>query len=78
METGYGVKCGAGKTTVAASLTISLAAEQLSPPLFLDCDVEAPNAHLSLHPRLTEQQHVGLLIPPEVEAIHFLWKMRLQ
>ena len=38
------------------------------PPLFLDCDVEAPNAHLFLHPMLTEQQDVGLLIPSVDEA----------
>ncbi len=62
-------KGGTGKTMVAASLALSLAAltpEQ--PPLFLDCDVEAPNAHLFLHPALTEQQEVGLLIPSVDEA----------
>jgi len=56
-------KGGTGKTTVAASLAISLAAEQPPPPLFLDCDVEAPNAHLFLHPKLDKQQDVALLIP---------------
>jgi MinD superfamily P-loop ATPase len=62
-------KGGTGKTMVATSLAFSLAAitpEQ--PPLFLDCDVEAPNAHLFLHPWLTEQQDVGLLIPSVDEA----------
>ena len=62
-------KGGTGKTMVATSLAFSLAAltpEQ--PPLFLDCDVEAPNAHLFLHPTLTEQQEVGLLIPSVDEA----------
>ena len=57
-------KGGTGKTMIATSLAFSLAAltpEQ--PPLFLDCDVEAPNAHLFLHPMLSEQQEVGLLIP---------------
>jgi MinD superfamily P-loop ATPase len=54
---------GTGKTTVAASLAISLAAEQFSPPLFLDCDREASNACLFLHPRLAEKQDAGLLIP---------------
>ncbi|MBN2550669.1 MAG: ATP-binding protein [Anaerolineales bacterium] len=61
-------KGGTGKTTVAASLAISLAANQSPPPLFLDCDVEAPNAHLFLHPALTEQREVGLPIPVVDEA----------
>jgi MinD superfamily P-loop ATPase len=56
-------KGGTGKTTVAASLAFSLAAELSSPPLFLDCDVESPNAHLFLAPRLNQQQEVVLLIP---------------
>jgi MinD superfamily P-loop ATPase len=57
-------KGGTGKTMVAASLAFSLAATNSElPPLFLDCDVEAPNAHLFLRPRLEEQQEVGLLIP---------------
>jgi MinD superfamily P-loop ATPase len=62
-------KGGTGKTMVATSLALSLATltpEQ--PPLFLDCDVEAPNAHLFLHPSLTEQQDVMLLIPSVDEA----------
>jgi len=61
-------KGGTGKTTIAASLALSLAAEQSPPPLFLDCDVEAPNAHLFLHPKLDEQQDVALLIPSVDEA----------
>ncbi len=61
-------KGGTGKTTVAVSLAFSLAAEQYPPPLFLDCDVEAPNAHLFLQPTLTERQEVGLLIPHVDEA----------
>lgn len=62
-------KGGTGKTMVSTSLAISLAgimSEQ--PPLFLDCDVEAPNAHLFLHPTIAEQQDVGLLIPSVNEA----------
>jgi MinD superfamily P-loop ATPase len=61
-------KGGTGKTMVATSLALSLAAEQSPPPLFLDCDVEEPNAHLFLHPVLDEQQDVALLIPFVNEA----------
>ena len=62
-------KGGTGKTMVAASLALSLAAANPEqPPLFLDCDVEAPNAHLFLHPLLNERQEVGLLIPAVDEA----------
>jgi MinD superfamily P-loop ATPase len=62
-------KGGTGKTMVATSLALSLATTNPEqPPLFLDCDVEAPNAHLFLHPRFSEQQEVGLLIPSVDEA----------
>ncbi len=61
-------KGGTGKTTVAASLALSLAAELDPPPLFLDCDVEAPNAHLFLHPWLAERRDVALLIPSVNES----------
>ncbi len=55
-------KGGTGKTTVAVSLALSLAAAAV-PPLFLDCDVEEPNAALFLHPDIVEQRAVGLLNP---------------
>lgn len=56
-------KGGTGKTTIATSLALSLTAIQNDPPLFLDCDVEAPNAHLFLQPTLDRRQSVGVLIP---------------
>jgi MinD superfamily P-loop ATPase len=73
-------KGGTGKTTVATSLALSLNAgakqvlpESVSlPPLFLDCDVEAPNAHLFLKPVFAERKEVGILIPQvnEVRCTH--------
>lgn len=57
-------KGGTGKTTVATSLALSLAGVQAElPPLFLDCDVEAPNGHLFLRPTLDQLQEVNILIP---------------
>lgn len=60
-------KGGTGKTTVATSLALSLAAgtgdDAARPPLFLDCDVEAPNAHLFLKPVFDRRQDVAILIP---------------
>lgn len=62
-------KGGTGKTTIAVSLALSLAADSPArPPLFLDCDVEASNAHLFLKPILAQRKEVGLLIPEVDEA----------
>jgi MinD superfamily P-loop ATPase len=61
-------KGGTGKTTIATSLALGLAAELTPPPLFLDCDVEAPNAHLFLKPTFRQRQDVGILIPRVDEA----------
>jgi MinD superfamily P-loop ATPase len=64
-------KGGTGKTTVATSLALSIAAggsADSAGPLFLDCDVEEPNAALFLKPRLDDRQEgnreeVGVLVP---------------
>jgi MinD superfamily P-loop ATPase len=56
-------KGGTGKTTVATSLALSMGMGSSDPPLFLDCDVEAPNAHLFLQPVIQERVEVGILVP---------------
>ncbi len=59
-------KGGTGKTTVAVNLALSVATGQsVNPvnPLFLDCDVEEPNAHLFLNPTIERREEVGVLIP---------------
>lgn len=52
-------KGGTGKTTVATSLALSIPGSTL----FLDCDVEEPNAALFLQPVLNHGEEVGILIP---------------
>jgi MinD superfamily P-loop ATPase len=66
-------KGGTGKTTVATSLALSLTTvDERSDAhfsvcsnslLFLDCDVEEPNAALFLKPTLNQSEDVGILIP---------------
>lgn len=51
-------KGGTGKTSVAVNLAISLGGVQL-----LDCDVEEPNAHLLLHPKIIHEKPVYTPIP---------------
>ena len=55
-------KGGTGKTTIATSLARALVDldQEVS---FLDCDVEAPNAHLFLRPAFQQTQNVDILIP---------------
>jgi MinD superfamily P-loop ATPase len=55
-------KGGTGKTTIATSLALSLA-EDGHIPVFLDGDVEAPNAHLFLKPVFEQRQEAVILIP---------------
>jgi MinD superfamily P-loop ATPase len=62
-------KGGTGKTTIATSLALSLVtpSDQFTPmapgPLFLDCDVEAPNAHIFLNPNFDQRREVDISIP---------------
>jgi len=51
-------KGGTGKTSIAVNLAISVRSVQL-----LDCDVEGPNAHILLKPRITRQELVYRLVP---------------
>lgn len=54
-------KGGTGKTMVATSLAASLAPDFSLQ--FLDCDVEAPNAHLFLKPEIKQSYHAVIHIP---------------
>jgi MinD superfamily P-loop ATPase len=60
-------KGGTGKTTIATSLALSLAEFEI-PPIFLDGDVEAPNAHLFLNPVFEQHQEVAIQIPQVDES----------
>ncbi len=51
-------KGGTGKTTVAVNLALSLDNVQL-----LDCDVEEPNSHILLHPKITQVKDVHSKVP---------------
>ena len=51
-------KGGTGKTTIATNLALVAPASQ-----YLDCDVEEPNGHLFLKPRINEKRDVTMPIP---------------
>jgi MinD superfamily P-loop ATPase len=51
-------KGGTGKTTVAVNLALSINNVQ-----FLDCDVEEPNAHIFLKPKIEKQQKAHIPVP---------------
>jgi MinD superfamily P-loop ATPase len=63
-------KGGTGKTTIATSLALSLSTDHVdrAKPLFLDCDVEAPNAHLFLNPTFKHKTDVNIPIPEVDDA----------
>ncbi len=51
-------KGGTGKTSVAVNMALSVGKVQL-----LDCDVEEPNAHLLLNPKIQNTEPVYVLVP---------------
>ena len=53
-------KGGTGKTTVATNLAASLSNTDIK---LLDCDVEEPNAHLFLRPRIESKETVTTPVP---------------
>ena len=57
-------KGGTGKTTIAVNLALSLNNVQ-----FLDCDVEEPNAHIFLKPKIIEQKKAYIPVPEIDESI---------
>jgi MinD superfamily P-loop ATPase len=57
-------KGGTGKTTVAVNMALSLKDIQL-----LDCDVEEPNVHLLLHPKINEEKSVYVSTPQVNEEL---------
>lgn len=55
-------KGGTGKTTVAVNLALAATSVE-DDILFLDCDVEEPNAHIFLKPKIVEKSKVSRLVP---------------
>ena len=55
-------KGGTGKTTIATNLAVILA-DCGQNVTYADCDVEAPNGHLFLHPEISRETSVKRLIP---------------
>ncbi len=56
-------KGGTGKTTVAVNLALSLQNVQI-----LDCDVEEPNAHIFLKPKIISQKKAVIPVP-EIDEV---------
>ena len=59
-------KGGTGKTTVATNLA-KIHAGQGRTVQYLDCDVEEPNGHIFLKPRIDQREEITVDVP-EVDA----------
>jgi MinD superfamily P-loop ATPase len=57
-------KGGTGKTLISTSLALSLGKDVQ----FMDCDVEEPNAHIFLKPKIDKTEKVNVLIPQVDES----------
>ena len=55
-------KGGTGKTTIATNLA-AVAARGGSSVAYVNCDVEEPNGHLFLKPRIDHRSAIGRLYP---------------
>ena len=55
-------KGGTGKTTVAVNLA-ALAAGEMNGVAYVDCDVEEPDGHLFLNPRITSESDARVPVP---------------
>lgn len=56
-------KGGTGKTFTAVNLAFSFKQKQKKPVRFFDCDVEQPNAHIFLKPRIKSEKMVEMFMP---------------
>jgi MinD superfamily P-loop ATPase len=61
-------KGGTGKTTIATSLALSLAAQGV-PVVYADCDVEEPNGHIFLKPEISASLPIGIPVPAVNEQL---------
>jgi MinD superfamily P-loop ATPase len=55
-------KGGTGKTTIATNLALTVA-RQRKPVQYLDCDVEEPNGHIFLKPKIEKTRQVTIDVP---------------